>query len=276
MKFVNTKICKRCKEDKSLDLFYKDSSSNDGYCITCKSCKFETSSNKKKTVFGLIDKMYWSQCSSSINRNMPRPKYSKQEFIEWIIFNPVFKKLYYDWVNSDYNKMMIPSVDRINDYKGYEFGNIQLMTWKENDAKNHRDIYNGINAKRSRSILVYKKGIFYKRYNSISLAARELKITTQNIQPVLNGREKQLNGFVFLYENSTEEDIKKRSCYIKNDTGVIGVNKITGEVLEFDSIKEAQIKTKSFNISEVCSGTRKSSNGFNWKYKNGGTDLSNL
>ena len=38
-------------------------------------------------------------------------------------------------------------VDRLNDYKGYSFDNIQLMTWQENKDKGHRDCLNGINNK---------------------------------------------------------------------------------------------------------------------------------
>jgi hypothetical protein len=47
-----------------------------------------------------------------------------------------FYELYNNWIDSGYKKSDKPSVDRIDDYKGYSFDNIQLMTWKENNKKN--------------------------------------------------------------------------------------------------------------------------------------------
>jgi len=174
---ITKKICKKCKIEKPVSEFYKDSSSEDLYCMTCKECKTENSVKKKKTIFGLISKMFWSQYSSSISRKLPKPEYTLQEFTEWVVFNPSFKKLYYDWVNSGYSKEMIPSVDRLNDYKGYSFGNIQLMTWEENCEKGRLDRINGVNTKNTTQIVAFKRGLFYKEYGSIAQAERDLGIT---------------------------------------------------------------------------------------------------
>lgn len=52
------------------------------------------------------------------------------------------------------------------------------------------------------------------------------------------------------------------------NTPVIQFDKTGNYIKEFKSIKEAQIETKTFQISKVCSGKRKTSGGFIWKYKN--------
>jgi len=51
---------------------------------------------------------------------------------------PNFEELYNNWVKHGYDKWYKPSVDRLNDDKGYSFSNIQLVTWKENSDKQHK------------------------------------------------------------------------------------------------------------------------------------------
>lgn len=46
-----------------------------------------------------------------------------------------FKKLFDDYVNSNFEKMLNPSIDRIDDFKSYVFDNMQLITWEENYIK---------------------------------------------------------------------------------------------------------------------------------------------
>jgi len=50
---------------------------------------------------------------------------------------------------------------------------------------------------------------------------------------------------------------------------IIGINKSTGDILEFYSQKEAerQLNVSSGNISLSCQGKRKSAGGYMWKYK---------
>jgi len=262
---MKEKICYKCHELKSIDEYCHDSSKDDDRADICKDCKKIHYKSKSKTIPGLIKKMYYSQHSSSRNRGLPIPDYTYNDFFEWIIFNPKFKELYYNWVESDYKKDMIPSCDRLNDYIGYKFGNIQLLTWKENNEKGRNDIKNDINLKRSRQIIVYKYGDFYGEYPSIKTTSKKLGICRSDIQKVLSGKFKQSHNFVFFYkENINNNKINN----IKHSDGVIGINCDTGEQIYFNTIKDAQIKLNISNISEVCSGKRKQCGGFRWEYYN--------
>lgn len=85
-----------------------------------------------KTIKGIVTMMYSMQKKSSRERGHEPPQYTKQEFHNWLISQPNFNKLYNNWIESNYNKWLKPSADRIENDKGYSFSNIRLMTWKEN------------------------------------------------------------------------------------------------------------------------------------------------
>ena len=57
---------------------------------------------------------------------------SRDEFYDWSIDNPDFNKLFNDWVNSDYDRKLSPSIDRIDVNSGYVIGNIRWITHSEN------------------------------------------------------------------------------------------------------------------------------------------------
>ena len=94
----------------------------------------------KRTIDGLISRIYYSQKGSSKRREHNPPTYSKEQLHVWMTSQVNFNNLYINWVASGYKKDLVPSVDRLDDYKGYSFDNIQLMTWRENlDKYNNRN-----------------------------------------------------------------------------------------------------------------------------------------
>lgn len=60
---------------------------------------------------------------------------SKEEFYEWSNNNKIFLILYKNWVNSNYDRKLSPSIDRITSYKGYTLDNMQWLTHSENSSK---------------------------------------------------------------------------------------------------------------------------------------------
>lgn len=56
--------------------------------------------------------------------------FSKDEFILWINikYKDKFDVLFANYVKSECDKYLNPSIDRIDDYKSYTFENMQLIT----------------------------------------------------------------------------------------------------------------------------------------------------
>ena len=100
----------------------------------------------------LVKAIYDDQIASSKIRKQEKPSYTKKEFIDKYINNEVYLSLYINWVGSGYLKDLAPSFDRIDDYKGYSFDNLQLMRWFENRRKAHLDRKEGRNNKHSKAI----------------------------------------------------------------------------------------------------------------------------
>ncbi len=147
--------------------------------------------------------MYTSQRGSSRKRGMAMPSYSKKEFTLWLYSQPLFFKLFDEWRLSNYNRMEVPSVDRLDDSKPYTMSNIQLMTFRENNKKSHEDRKNGkLVTSQQRAVLQFTKdGEFIKEYYSISQAARELKIKSRSkISDVCNGKRKSAYKSFWAYQ----------------------------------------------------------------------------
>lgn len=84
----------------------------------------------KKGVAGVI---YRRQRNSKIISR--RPSYTFYEFYDWLFSIKEFHKLYYGWVKSGYEIALRPSVDRIDETKGYSMDNIQVLVLRENIIK---------------------------------------------------------------------------------------------------------------------------------------------
>jgi len=59
----------------------------------------------------------------------------KDEFYKWAMSCEEFHRLYNAWVESDYNRKLTPSVDRIDSSKGYEIENMEWVTHSENSRR---------------------------------------------------------------------------------------------------------------------------------------------
>lgn len=57
---------------------------------------------------------------------------SRRTFYVWSLDNPDYIFLYKNWVKSDYDNKLSPSIDRIDSRRGYTIGNIRWITHSEN------------------------------------------------------------------------------------------------------------------------------------------------
>lgn len=160
-----------------------------------------------RSVKGLLYTIYNSQVQSTKRRDVTPPTYTKEELLEWAILQNNFKELYDNWVNSDYNSNLKPSIDRLNDYEGYNLNNLQMLTWEDHKNKSYEDIKNRHNRKTCKPVIKIdaKTGKTIKEYDSIKQASDVNNITDINISRVCRGIRKTAGGFKWAYNNKIEQ-----------------------------------------------------------------------
>lgn len=127
-------------------MFYVDNRAVDKHLGTCKKClsfkrkglTTEYSRRIVKTKDGLLKRIYSTQIALSKKRKHNPPKYSLKEFIDAFINEKSFVKLFDNWADNNFIQGLKPSCDRIDDFSGYSFENIQFVTWDFNNSKNHK------------------------------------------------------------------------------------------------------------------------------------------
>lgn len=140
---IHQKKCSKCKLTKLANKFNHDENAKSGLRSWCKCCTNKIGLKIRRTKSGLLNRIYHHQKESSKRRGHNPPEYSAEEFRLKYLGDATFIKLYNDWAESGYNKMMCPSFDRERDSEGYSFDNIQLMTWQENNDKANKDMRYG-------------------------------------------------------------------------------------------------------------------------------------
>lgn len=194
------KICTKCGEGKELSEFGNQSSGKFGKRSTCKKCKKINDELYMKTKAGVVTRIYMVQKSSSKKRCMDPPSYTKSELSEWLLNQNMFHKLYDEWVLSNYKLDLSISVNRIDDYAGYSFDNIELTTWKNNRDIYHRDVVSGKNNKRSKAVLKLSlNGDFIEEYYSIHEAARRNNMNVATIHNVCSGKQVTSAGYKWIF-----------------------------------------------------------------------------
>ena len=129
------KECNKCHITKSRNEFGIDNTINDGLRRCCKCCKRKSDVAYKRTLNGFIRATLAKQKYSSKKRGHNAPEYTFEELEKYLLTDSNFTNLFKCWELSSYRKELTPSLDRINPYLPYTLNNIQVMTWRENDAK---------------------------------------------------------------------------------------------------------------------------------------------
>jgi len=194
-----TKICTKCKINKEFTEFKKEKNGKYGLRSQCISCVNTKTANFRKTKQGVITVLYAHQIDKSKKRGHKPPTHTNKELSDWLLHDWLFDLLFNNWVNSGYLTNMKPSIDRLDDTKGYSLDNIQLMTWAENKEKGYRDmrrgkITHGVNPQKA--VLQFtSKGVFIKEFVSASEACRQTKIHYVSISLVCREKRNHAGGF---------------------------------------------------------------------------------
>ena len=132
------KQCNNCKITKKLSEYYRNVNLQDGVMSECKDCRNKKYTIQSRTKDGVVSRIYSDQRKSSLKRNHIYPPYSNLELRAWIFNQPIFHKLYDEWIASGYKKMMKPSCDRYSKIElnynelPYSLDRLRVVTWKEN------------------------------------------------------------------------------------------------------------------------------------------------
>lgn len=124
-----------------------------------------------------------------------------------------FNRLFTEWVKSNYDKRLKPSIDRINSKKGYSKNNIQWLTWEENRYKQRMEC----KLTRARLVGQFTGENMINSFRSVSEAVIKTGIPQGNLSSCLSGKRKTCHGYIWKYI-----DTRKRSHAIKMTSRVCG------------------------------------------------------
>ena len=191
-----TKYCYKCNTNKTINKFTKLKSSEDGLQPMCTVCRKAYKTEYRRSLMGLPSEILLHQKSASKHRGHDKPKYNMKELRIWLMAQDKYKTLHMEWVESGYDILLAPSVDRIDITQGYTISNIQLMTWNENKAKGH------VERLTDRRICyevkqLSKSGVLLNIFPSMRNASRETGVSNDCIQGCVAGKFKQAGGFLW-------------------------------------------------------------------------------
>lgn len=197
------KQCTACGKAKPRLAFGRSSKTTDGRKHICKECARQQSVDYYRTVGGVINSLYTRHTLGAVKRNIEPATYTKLQLGFWLLSQRKFLRIMESWKASGFDRTMAPSVDRLDDYKGYTLDNIQLMTWGENKAKGHTDCFMGVNNKRSSAVLMCGEGnTIINSFKSIQAAARATGLQATKICACCKGRKKTTGGYIWKYTTS--------------------------------------------------------------------------
>lgn len=123
-----------------------------------------------------------------------------------------------------------------------------------------------------RSVCQYTlNGYYIKTWKSMSEAARAYGGQASSIVSCCKGRHKTYKGFIWKYPEDilTNEEVVERNSKIFKNVKRITRYSLDGSFIQaYDNVHEASLDTgiKESYIYRCCSGKRKTSGGYIWKY----------
>lgn len=146
----------------------------------------------RKTKKGVLTNMY------NHMKNRHKVDFTLKQFHSMFLEDRKFINLFNNWVKSNYNIQLKPSLDRTNPRKHYHRDNISMMTWAENRFK--QSSYDG-KLGRKPAVLQILGDKVIERYESQRVAVQKTGLSQGCMSMVLNGKRKTVGGYKFIYEN---------------------------------------------------------------------------
>ena len=194
--FEFKKHCTACSLMLPLSSYSNKNGGKYGKNSICKSC----AQIKQRTKEGHIIQLYSSQRKASRLKNYDMPNYTSKELITWCLNQPVYHKLYDNWVKSGFDKKLSPSCDRLDDYKPYSFDNLQIVTWEQNLKNEWSRRKKGENAKQSKRVGQFTMYMEYiTSFPSIREASRATNTNYGNLGECCRGKTSHAGGFIWKF-----------------------------------------------------------------------------
>lgn len=252
-------ICKDC----NITLTTENKNTRGNICNECMAySKREFYRSRDK----LPIRIYLDQVRNSKRRKHTPPTYSREEFVLWFESQPNVDMLFDNWVNSDYEKDLVPSADRLDSSKGYSFDNIELVSFLENKQRGYIDCKQGKYGNH-RTIHKYTlKGDYVETYNSVRAASDALpKSDPRNIASA--AACKILSAYKFQWRYDLVDSVPPIIDPNEGFGTIYSYNVLSGEVVDvFPGVTYVHHETnyEMSAVRNVCNGKAKVAHGLNW------------
>ena len=243
----------------------------------CTKCDSETALKRNRTLNGLTKRIYADQIGTAKRQPHKKLGYTLQEFKIWIKANhkQEFIALWRKWRDSNWDKWLRPSFDRLDNSLGYSLDNIRLVTWEDNYRKDvHRNCDIAAKAQSKEVIQMDMEGNEINRYRSAREAGRQIGVYGTAITSCCRGMAITAKGFRWRYldGSGSQKEIEPGVSFGKS-TAPKKVHQLAMDnefIAEYGSAGKAAKATDgdAISIRSACCGKYKHSGGFKWRYAN--------